>query len=180
MNPKKYRRPCTYCSKQFNQAKAKYCSVRCQFDHDFKLRVALLESGQYPADPQSRLLKKYLVWKYGAATGKVPNELGHIDGDPNCHALTPTYRGLNRGNGRSERWGGRSNPLRGDAPKHNRLVEARAPFPLPRSLVELVEAKEPTLIDVPPESHSGRLGGICNAETQVHVGSNPTSGSIHF
>lgn len=49
-------------------------------------------------------------------TGNVPLEIDHIDGDchnnrpenlvvlcPNCHALTPTYKALNRGNGRSYR-----------------------------------------------------------------------------
>jgi hypothetical protein len=51
-------------------------------------------------------------------------EVEHIDGDwqnnnpenlillcPNCHSLTPTYRGLNRGRGRARRFGGRENPL---------------------------------------------------------------------
>lgn len=33
---------------------------------------------------------------------------------------------------------------------------------------------------VTPESHSGRLGGFCKPETQVHVGSNPTSGSVRY
>lgn len=50
------------------------------------------------------------------ATGKVPLEIDHLDGNcfnnkpenlvvlcPNCHALTPTYRALNRGNGRAYR-----------------------------------------------------------------------------
>jgi Zn finger protein HypA/HybF involved in hydrogenase expression len=49
-------------------------------------------------------------------TGKIPLETEHIDGDytnnkeenldllcPNCHSLTPTYKGANRGNGRKER-----------------------------------------------------------------------------
>lgn len=49
-------------------------------------------------------------------TDRVPLEVEHIDGDytnnspenlivlcPNCHALTPTYRALNRGNGRAYR-----------------------------------------------------------------------------
>lgn len=51
-------------------------------------------------------------------------EVEHIDGDwqnnrltnltllrPNCHALTPAFRGLNRGRGRPYRLGGRENPL---------------------------------------------------------------------
>ena len=46
-------------------------------------------------------------------SGKVPIQIEHIDGDfrncsrenltvlcPNCHSLTPTYMGLNRGKGR--------------------------------------------------------------------------------
>ena len=50
-------------------------------------------------------------------TGKIPLEVEHIDGDannttpdnvtllcPNCHSLTATYRGANRGNGRPKTW----------------------------------------------------------------------------
>lgn len=49
-------------------------------------------------------------------TKKVPLDVEHIDGDyrnnkeenlkllcPNCHSLTPTYKGANRGNGRKQR-----------------------------------------------------------------------------
>ena len=49
-------------------------------------------------------------------TGKSPLEVEHIDGNymnnkeenlillcPNCHSLTPTYKGLNIGKGRKER-----------------------------------------------------------------------------
>jgi len=55
-------------------------------------------------------------------TGNVPIEVEHIDGDwennrltnltllcPNCHALTPTFRGLNRERGRAYRLAGRTN-----------------------------------------------------------------------
>lgn len=70
-------------------------------------------------------LKRYLRVKYGnkcticgwsevnTVTNRVPLEIDHIDGNsdnnteenlrlicPNCHALTPNYRNLNRGKGR--------------------------------------------------------------------------------
>ena len=50
------------------------------------------------------------------ATGRIPVELDHVDGNstdnqpqnvrllcPNCHALTPTFRVLNRGQGRGQK-----------------------------------------------------------------------------
>ena len=50
-------------------------------------------------------------------TNKIPLEVEHIDGNPynsspdnvtllcpNCHSLTKTYRGANRGNGRKKTW----------------------------------------------------------------------------
>jgi hypothetical protein len=165
------------CGKRCAGLKRKYCSLRCQFEHDFRLRALLIESGQYPAALQPRLLKKYLIRKYGErcsrcgwnernpVTGKIPIEVEHIDGDwqnnaldnlallcPNCHSLTPTFRGLNRGRGRAHRLGGTNNPLRGDAPRRRPAVAPLAPFPLPRRLAELVEPMDPTLnILSPPE-----------------------------
>ncbi len=75
----------------------------------------------------SQHLKKYLIDKSGnkcsqcgwnkkhPVTGVVPLEIDHVNGDaennteknlrllcPNCHALTPFYKNLNRGKGR--RW----------------------------------------------------------------------------
>ncbi len=57
-------------------------------------------------------------------TGKLPIEVEHIDGNwtnndpsnltllcPNCHALTSTFRALNRGKGREKRRGGRANRM---------------------------------------------------------------------
>ncbi len=54
--------------------------------------------------------------KTNPITGRVPLEVNHIDGDhsntvesnleaicPNCHSLTPTFRALNKGNGRPGR-----------------------------------------------------------------------------
>lgn len=50
-------------------------------------------------------------------TGRIPLEVEHIDGNaknnrpenltllcPNCHSLTATYRGANRGKGRNKTW----------------------------------------------------------------------------
>ena len=73
-------------------------------------------------------LRKYLIIKYrnqcsicgwnnkNPITNMVPLEIDHIDGDaennleknlrllcPNCHALTPFYKNMNRGNGRKWR-----------------------------------------------------------------------------
>lgn len=73
-------------------------------------------------------LRKYLIAKFHnkcsvcgwskkhPITGVVPLEIEHMDGDsennlesnlkllcPNCHALTPFYKNLNRGNGRKWR-----------------------------------------------------------------------------
>lgn len=82
---------------------------------------------QHPIS-QSRYLRKLLIRFEGARcsrcgwqgvnpySGKTPLQLEHIDGDctnntyaniallcPNCHSLTPTFGGLNRGHGRKSK-----------------------------------------------------------------------------
>jgi hypothetical protein len=106
--------------------------------HRYKVRAAafLAQGGVYGHVPYS-FLSRLLRERYGERcsrcgwserhpkTGKVPIEVEHIDGDwqnnhignltllcPNCHALTPTFRALNRGRGRAHRIGGRENPLK--------------------------------------------------------------------
>jgi len=130
MNAKKPRRPCAAgCGRRANTAVARYCSLRCQFDEEYRRRVELLERGDYPpSECSSGFLRRYLVAKYAErcslcnwegrnpVTGRVTIEVEHIDGDwrnnrpenltllcPNCHSLTPAYRALNRGRGRSFR-----------------------------------------------------------------------------
>lgn len=161
MNPKKQRRACKQCGQLVPLVQSYFCSLQCFFDFRFLQKVALVEHHRYPAVSSSYFLRRYLVWKYGEKcsrcgwrerhpkTGRVPVEVEHIDGDwknntagnlillcPNCHSLTPTYRALNRGQGRAKRLGGRQNPLRGHLPR-----------PAPRTLAEVVEPKVPT----PPE-----------------------------
>ena len=158
------------CGRRCPAMKRKYCSIKCHHDHDFRLRSKLLELGAYPAGINPRFLRRFLIATLGEKcarcgwaernprTGRVPVEVEHIDGNfqnvrvdnltllcPNCHSLTETFRNLNRGSGRATRMGGRQNPLRQGVPKHKRLVAPEAPFPLPRRLVEAVEAMEPQL-----------------------------------
>lgn len=66
-------------------------------------------------------------------TNTLPLEIDHIDGNsennseenlrlicPNCHSLTETYRGANRGNGRNITWAIKENK---SAPKETLDVE---------------------------------------------------------
>jgi Zn finger protein HypA/HybF involved in hydrogenase expression len=84
-----------------------------------------LETGMRGKTSISAHIRKYLFIKYenkcsscgwnsvNLFTGRIPLEIDHIDGNhtnnseenlrllcPNCHALTPTFRSLNKGNGR--------------------------------------------------------------------------------
>lgn len=77
----------------------------------------------------SKRVRKYLFNKYDSKcarcgwgetnpyTGTIPLEVEHIDGNannttpanvtllcPNCHSLTATYKGANKGNGRNRTW----------------------------------------------------------------------------
>ena len=86
------------------------------------------ESGIRGDYPTSNHIKRYLREKYGNKcsrcgwhkvnpfTKEVPLEVEHIDGDytnnseenldlvcPNCHSLTATYKGANKGHGRKNR-----------------------------------------------------------------------------
>jgi hypothetical protein len=87
-----------------------------------------LEDGMHGKMSTSSHIRRYLFEKYDSQcakggwgevnsyTGKVPLEIEHIDGNymnnwgenllllcPNCHSLTRTAKGANRGNGRHER-----------------------------------------------------------------------------
>ena len=112
----------------------KYCSNRCQHDYMYKQWVEQYKQnnniatsskwGQIPF-----YLRKYIFEKFNSKcclcgwskinpyTKTIPLEIDHIDGDsnnnkeenlrlicPNCHSLTETYRGANRGKGRQITW----------------------------------------------------------------------------
>lgn len=123
---------CLNCGKKLRLEKLKYCSNYCQMDKQYKDYIVRwkkgLESGLSGKYELSNYLKRYIFEKYdnkcsqcgwkekNIYTGKIPLEIEHVDGDyrnnkednlillcPNCHSLTSTYKGANRGKGRKER-----------------------------------------------------------------------------
>jgi len=104
----------------------KYCGPKCQNQHRREKIFEEIENGNTKL--YFKNYKNYLIYKHGEKcmecgwcerskySNNVPIELEHIDGDsennnlinlkllcPNCHSLTPTYKALNKGNGRHSR-----------------------------------------------------------------------------
>lgn len=141
---KKARRHCgNGCGKLIKGRAKQYCSLKCMHAHRRLVEIeAFLARGGIYGFVGPHFLARALRHIYGERctrcgwserhqkTGRVPVEVEHIDGDwqnnffsnltllcPNCHALTPTFRGLNRGRGRATRLGGRANPISVDRQK---------------------------------------------------------------
>lgn len=121
------------CGRKVSQPTGKSFSNKCQQEFEYREYIsrwkAGLESGSRGIiGLVSRHIKRYLMEKYGdrcsscgwakrhSLTNSVPLEVNHINGNwldnreenlallcPNCHSLTPNYRNLNKGNGRSSR-----------------------------------------------------------------------------
>jgi hypothetical protein len=123
---KQGRTHCVFCNGKLTGASVKYCNTRCHQDHRWQRTEQLIESGD--TSLYFKNYRKYLIKKHGAScmecgwdrinpvTGNCPIEMDHIDGDPdnnelsnlrivcpNCHSLKPTYKALNKGNGRHYR-----------------------------------------------------------------------------
>ena len=123
---------CKSCNNNILKNKNIFCNIKCQNDFNYKEYIKRwklgLEDGMRGAYNISKHIRRYLFEKYNnkclkcnwneinAFTGLVPLEIEHIDGNfqnnkeenlvllcPNCHALTETYKALNKGNGRLER-----------------------------------------------------------------------------
>ena len=118
----------------------KYCSNKCQREYEYKQWVQQYKEdnsiakstkwGQIPAQLRRYIFTKYnnkcciCGWsKVNPYTHTIPLEIDHIDGNsennsednlrlicPNCHSLTPTYRGANRGYGRNITWAVKDKP----------------------------------------------------------------------
>jgi hypothetical protein len=123
---KKHLNDCLNCGIEVGNSSKIYCSQSCFQESRKKHYKFLIESGDNTLP--SRQYKNYLIEKYGNKcmecgwgeknlnSNTIPIELEHIDGDsgnnnlsnlkllcPNCHSLTPTYKGANKGNGRHNR-----------------------------------------------------------------------------
>ena len=131
-NPKKKKEKCCNCGKETARAGYKYCTNTCQLEYQYEHYINQWKTkhviGLQGHGVVSQYIKRYLRRKFGnrccncgwaktnLKTGQVPLVADHIDGNwrnniesnlrllcPNCDSLTPTYAGLNRGNGRRKR-----------------------------------------------------------------------------
>jgi len=118
---------CISCNKILNKGK-KYCSNKCRWEkRNIKLindwLGNLFEGGDKTNGLVNHIIRRYLLQQNNYKCSKcewgetniysntIPLEVDHIDGDwrnnrpenlrvlcPNCHALTPTYKALNKTN----------------------------------------------------------------------------------
>lgn len=119
---------CAYCGKQLNEINRSYCGQKCHKAHQYSQQIELWKAGKIDGKSGwgvGNSIRRYLTEKYGNKcsrcgwcvvnlhTKKVPLQVDHIDGNyknnkeenltllcPNCHCLTPTWGGRNRGKGR--------------------------------------------------------------------------------
>lgn len=125
-------RPCENCGSPTANANAKYCRQKCVVDKRYQEFLVAWKSGKHSGlrgtDATCAYLVRYLREKYGNKcsqcgwgevnqyTGNVPVQVHHKDGRyenmrednldllcPNCHSLTPTHGGRNKGRGRPGR-----------------------------------------------------------------------------
>ena len=123
---------CLNCNKELIDKRTKYCSNFCQKEFQYKQYIKKWKNGEETGLKGkyeiSAHIRRYLLDKYNHKcavcgwnkinlfTQKCPLEIEHIDGNylnnsednltilcPNCHSLTATYKGANKGQGRKGR-----------------------------------------------------------------------------
>lgn len=121
-------RNCFGCGTPLGPRGVKYCNGRCQQTTRYRDYIRRWLAGEVSGGTVAGVsdhVKRYLMelsgekcpvcgWsKRHPTTGRVPLEVDHLNGNyadhspenvrvlcPNCHALTPTYKALNKGRGR--------------------------------------------------------------------------------
>jgi hypothetical protein len=128
----KHNKHCEVCHKPISPKNDKFCSLKCQKVHQYQRNIKEWKEGRHDGISGRHyvagFIKKYLRKKYhnscalcgwnqiNVFTNNIPLEVEHVDGNylnntesnllllcPNCHSLTSTYKGANRGNGRKYR-----------------------------------------------------------------------------
>lgn len=123
---------CLNCGKELESRNKKYCDIHCQQEYQYKEWVIRWKNGEESGLKGeygiSNYLRHYLLEKFNYKCSKcgwgeenpythtLPLEVEHIDGNylnnnennliilcPNCHSLTSTYKGANKGFGRKDR-----------------------------------------------------------------------------
>lgn len=121
---RKVQKYCLHCNKEIVYEN-KYCSMDCLRGYNWKnTKEKLLKTG-IDSSSSNIIGKKYLIELHGKCQicklsewqgQPMPLVLDHIDGDPynnlllnlrvvcnNCDAISPTFKGRNKGNGRFKR-----------------------------------------------------------------------------
>jgi 5-methylcytosine-specific restriction endonuclease McrA len=130
--PRKPRLPCLACGHVVNNLRAKYCSLSCQMEYQYREFIRRWLAGEVSGKRGEGRASKYIRrWLFQRAnnrceqcgwsrvhplTGLIPLTVNHIDGDSEnhrpenlellcggCHTLTPNYGKLNQGRGRKQR-----------------------------------------------------------------------------
>lgn len=125
-------RLCKFCGGRLKKSSKKFCCSQCQIDYYYKKYIEEWRQGEQTGmkgeGQISPYIRRFLLEKYdyrcsqcgwnerNIYTDNIPLEVEHIDGNysnnkeynldllcPNCHSLTKTYKGANRGNGRKSR-----------------------------------------------------------------------------
>ena len=123
---------CLNCGKELKKGQTKYCCNYCQTNYQHREWIIRWKEGKETGLKGkyqiSNHIRRYLLEKYdnkcarcgwgeiNPFTNTSPLEIDHIDGNylnnkednlillcPNCHSLTATYKGANKGNGRKDR-----------------------------------------------------------------------------
>lgn len=117
---------CEYCGKELKNKRNRFCSNKCQKEHEYDEHVLEWKNGEDPGWTGRGVgvkpfIRRYMLEKNNyqcqrcgwgeknPTTGLVPLQIHHVDGDcknnsednlellcPNCHSLTDTFGTLNK------------------------------------------------------------------------------------